>query len=112
MNLQEETPINLIDELLKLFSVSGVTEEYKQKFLSDRYIGIAFGKPPQLQQVFISSYFTREIIMLLDEVPDDIRYALASSGEVLEWLDVVKLIVFPFMIQSGLVPIKPEALNG
>lgn len=105
MTFHEEVEIDLITELLKFFAIYNVTSEYIKFFIADNYVAQAVGKPAQLQKVFISAFFAREIFMGVQNVDSDVRFALAATGDTLEWIDVNKLVVIPYMITTGLIKI-------
>ena len=94
--------LDLFEEVKKFLISNNASSEQLGAYLADRFVVDSMDKPPILQKVLISAFFSRQILMFRDNVPQSIRLALSSVGSEMEWLEVAKLIVLPYMLSHSL----------
>lgn len=92
-----EENINLVEEIIKEmqkleFSPSSI--EYFKK--SEVYM-YYYDQVESVQRVALSLYFYRMLIYSNIKLPNEVRMAINSSQDALQWLDDFRLVILPYL---------------
>lgn len=96
---------DLIEEIKKTLLTMGVRQTYVNYFLNHNEVQKAVGLPDIQQKVHLSLFFGKEIFNREMDPPMSLRLALSCNGDSLEWLDVYKLVVIPYMIKRDFIEV-------
>lgn len=93
--------INLCQEVINEFKRLGLSEN-KIDIIKNNPIFIeAYDKHYTLQRTMLTTLLFKILLSASFNVPSDIRLALNIGNDVNSWLDDIKLVVIPFIIENN-----------
>lgn len=103
MYIEPIKDVDICDEVKKQLIAFEFTEEEQCKILNSDLFIDAENKPSTQQKALITLLLHRVLMYGEKTPPNNIRLALNSSNSVIDWLDNVKLILFPYIKNYSLL---------
>jgi hypothetical protein len=92
-----ENNLNLVEEIVKEMQKLEFNPSSIEYFKNSEVYRFYYDQVENVQRVALSLYFYRMLVYSDVKLPNEVRMAINSSQDALQWLDDFRLVILPYL---------------
>ena len=92
-----ENNLNLVEEIVKEMQKLEFNPSSIEHFKNSEVYKFYYNQVENVQRVALSLYFYRMLVYSDVKLPNEVRMAINSSQDALQWLDDFRLVILPYL---------------
>ena len=92
--------VNLCNEVIKEAQRLGLKQSGLESIQTNQIFVDAYDKNMAMQRAALTTMFFRILLNATFQAPPQVRIALNSANDHISWLDDIKIVILPFIVEN------------